>query len=122
MQKLQKDLNGERLNALWQMIGTVKHEINNPLTTLLGNMKEEFMQILEEDINGESHYAFRQIIRTMKHEINNPLTALLGNVELLLEDSSLDSLTYQRLTIIRKLSFRLRDVVRSFPEISDLSE
>ncbi len=76
------------------------------------------MQISEkENIKRERLNALRQMIGSVRHEINNPLAALLGNVELLLENGRLDSLTRQRLTVIRDLSFRLRDVVKNFPEI-----
>lgn len=80
------------------------------------------MQIIQkENIKRESLDAIRQMSLNIKHEINNPLTALLGNVELLLDKDCLDSLTRSRLTIIRELSLRIRDVVEKFPETNDTS-
>ena len=80
------------------------------------------MQILQkEDINPEKFNTIRQMILNVKHEINNPLAALLGNVELLLDKDPLDGMIRSRLTVIRELSFRIRDVVKEFPEISDFS-
>ncbi len=80
------------------------------------------MQIIQnENIKRESLDGIRQMILNIKHEINNPLTALLGNVELLLDKDRLDSLTLSRLTIIRELSLRIRDVVEKFPETNDTS-
>jgi len=80
------------------------------------------LQIIQkENIKRESLDAIRQMSLNIKHEINNPLTALLGNVELLLDKDCLDSLTRSRLTIIRELSLRIRDVVEKFPETNDTS-
>ena len=81
-------------------------------------MEETFIQLSEkEDIKRKRLNALRQMIGTVRHEINNLLAALLGNVELLLENGRPDSLTRQRLTVIRDLSSRLRNVVKNFPKI-----
>ena len=80
------------------------------------------MQIIQkENIKLERLDALSQMILDIKHEINNPLAALLGNVELLLDKDPLDSLTRSRLTVIRELSLRIRDVVEKFPETNDTS-
>ncbi|MGR3320030.1 MAG: histidine kinase dimerization/phospho-acceptor domain-containing protein [Candidatus Anammoxibacter sp.] len=69
-----------------------------------------------ENVESEKINTTCEVVGTLNHEVNNPLAALLGNVELLLMDNSLCIRTRSKLTQIRALSLRVRDVVRNFTE------
>ncbi|MGR3176889.1 MAG: histidine kinase dimerization/phospho-acceptor domain-containing protein [Candidatus Anammoxibacter sp.] len=75
--------------------------------------------LLNQNIKSEKLKTIRQMGVTINHEINNPLAGVLGNVELLLLDNSLDNLTRNKLTTIRQLSLRIRDVVKKLTEINE---
>lgn len=75
--------------------------------------------LLNESIKREKLETIRQMGVTINHEINNPLAGVLGNVELLLMDNRLDQMTRSKLTKIRTLSLRIRDVVKKFTEINE---
>ena len=75
--------------------------------------------LLNQNIKSEKLKTIHQMGVTINHEINNPLAGVLGNVELLLLDNSLDNLTRNKLTTIRQLSLRIRDVVKKLTEINE---
>ncbi|MGR3178972.1 MAG: histidine kinase dimerization/phospho-acceptor domain-containing protein [Candidatus Anammoxibacter sp.] len=77
------------------------------------------MQIYKtENVELDELNTTRELDGTFNHEMNNPLAAVLGNVELLLLDDSLDIETRTKLTSIRALSLKIKDVVREFAEIN----
>ena len=69
-----------------------------------------------ENVEREELNTTREVVGTFNHEINNPLAAVLGNVELLLLDDSLDIKFRSKLTKIRELSLKIREVLREFTE------
>lgn len=73
----------------------------------------------KENIKDVQVKTIRQMGVTINHEINNPLAGVLGNVELLLLDSNLDVITRNKLSKIRTLSLRIRDVVKRFADINN---
>lgn len=75
--------------------------------------------LLKQNIKSEKLKTIRQMGVTINHEINNPLAGVLGNVELLLLDNNLNNLTRNKLTTIRRLSLRIRDVVKKLTEINE---
>lgn len=80
------------------------------------------MQTLQKkNLKQEKLKTIRQMGITINHEINNPLSGVLGNIELLLLDSNLDKITRNKLSKIRLLSLRIRDVVKKFSEVDEVS-
>ena len=75
----------------------------------------------KKKLKSEKLKAIRQMGITINHEINNPLSGVLGNIELLLLDNNLDKITRNKLSKIRLLSLKIRDVVKKFSEIDDVS-
>ena len=75
--------------------------------------------LLNQNIKNEKLKTIHQMGVTINHEINNPLAGVLGNVELLLLDNNLDNMTRNKLTTIRQLSLRIRDVVKKLTEINE---
>lgn len=64
----------------------------------------------------------RQFITTLAHEINNPLTPIIGMAEMLLEDLPSDHPGQAYVRAIRTAAWRIRDVVRSLCEESEVGE
>lgn len=77
------------------------------------------MEIHSEDVKKERLKILQQIGVTINHEVNNPLAGILGNVELLLLDNNLNEGLQNKLQIIKRLSLKIRDIIRKMANITD---
>ena len=77
--------------------------------------------IATEILDKERLAAIVETAVTVNHEINNPLTAILGNVQLLLMHAeNLDENTRQKLKVVEKSAFKIRDVTQRLLRITSV--
>ena len=77
--------------------------------------------IATEILDKERLAAIVETAVTVNHEINNPLTAILGNVQLLLMHAeNLDENTRQKLQVVEKSAFKIRDVTQRLLRITSV--
>jgi signal transduction histidine kinase len=63
--------------------------------------------------------ALGELVPGASHELNNPLSAILGLTELLLADAAQDTREHERLELIRRCAFEIRQIVHALLAFAD---
>lgn len=86
----------------------------------LAEKNQLLLEAQEQLVRSQRLAAIGEVSLALRHEINNPLGSILGFTDLaLLQSASLPAEVVRKLTLIRRATLRIRDVVRKLEDLRD---